>query len=479
MSEKKEKYGITLVYGLAVVMCAIVSFPILSQSVTGDEAFSIVLVRGSVWDIIKGSAADVHPPLYYLLLKLSTIIGGESILKYRIVTAVAFYINLLFIGATKIRKRWGKQSAVWYILWFGGAYYSFYVLMQIRMYTWGTLFATMAVLYLYEYYLEHQRKKLIICVLMTICAMYTHYYSLFVVFFAWVFYLFLVVIHGIKEKKTKLIWETLICGAIIVIGYLPWLGVMLKQTSTDKSYWTVYWRNLYSTPASIMQGSFPSIGMMLLVLAACVMIGQIKKEKLLIAYGSFICIMTELLGMLYSKIVTPIWAARYLYMSFGVFCLVLAACLGKKSFENKVLKLAKVILLGVLVMNIFSSVEAMRNEEVWTRKGYEWVDFIHNNVDKDATCFIGCLDDHKITFECYLPDREIYSFDTTDDGINDIIPKYLSEKQNNEKWLMIDSLMVLVSQEELVSFIENEGYDVNYVDTFWIKGKKILVYEII
>lgn len=477
MKKNKDTIHIIITYLIGLIVCATVSFTIDSLSLTLDEAFSVVLVRGNLTEIIKGTAADVHPPLYYLLLKLSSLIGGESILKYRIVTAVGFYLNILLLGATKIRKRWGFQTAIWYILWFGGAYYSFYVLMQVRMYTWGTFFATYAALALYEYAFESKKNRLVVSVIFTICAMYTHYYSLFVVFFAWLYYLGYTFVNMIKTKKSKPFLETLVCGVIITASFVPWLTTMFSQSGTDKSMFSFYWHECLMSPAIIMQNSIRGFGLMLFILSLMIVISAFRKRKSVIFPGFLVFFGTMTLGAVYSLAVSPIWAPRYLYMAFGVFSLVIAVCIGDLKKKDFLYNVTRIALLCVLFINIVFSVDYMRRDEVFLRKGYEWVDFTKENISENDLCLLGCLDEHWLTFEAYIPGTKKVCFDTTEEG-EDVLVNYISSDYDN-KWLIIDSCMIVTDMDKLEEVVRDNGYKLEYNDTYLIRGKILKVYKIL
>ena len=58
-------------YGLALIIAGVVALPVFSKSIIMDEAYSMLLVQGSIGEIISGTAIDVHPPLYYLILKVA------------------------------------------------------------------------------------------------------------------------------------------------------------------------------------------------------------------------------------------------------------------------------------------------------------------------------------------------------------------------------------------------------------------------
>ena len=58
------------VYIIGLVEIAVMLFTMVNGKVIWfDEAFSLQLAKLSVSDVIKYTASDVHPPLYYLILR--------------------------------------------------------------------------------------------------------------------------------------------------------------------------------------------------------------------------------------------------------------------------------------------------------------------------------------------------------------------------------------------------------------------------
>ncbi len=184
--------------------------------------------------MLRGTAADVHPPLYYLLMMaVKFFMGGkESLTAYRFLSLVGTWLNLLLVGATLVRKRWGVCSANVYILFFGLTYYTLEFSVMVRMYSWGTFFVTLSAVLALFYYEGERTKDIVLCGIVTLLAMYTHYYALLAVFILWLFLL----AGGIKKKA--LLKRILIAGTCIVIGYLPWLSAFYHQTRTVAEY---YW----------------------------------------------------------------------------------------------------------------------------------------------------------------------------------------------------------------------------------------------
>ncbi|MGW8145003.1 MAG: glycosyltransferase family 39 protein, partial [Anaerolineales bacterium] len=80
--------------GLIILLAAILRLWNLgSESAWIDEAYSITLARHSILDILKGTAADQHPPLYYLLLKF-WLLFGSGVTYARFLSVIIGVINV-------------------------------------------------------------------------------------------------------------------------------------------------------------------------------------------------------------------------------------------------------------------------------------------------------------------------------------------------------------------------------------------------
>jgi mannosyltransferase len=76
----------------------------VSKSIWRDEAFSILISQKSFTEIVKSSAADVSPPLFYILLKgWQQLVGKEAValrifpLIFSVATAALLYLVKPFI----------------------------------------------------------------------------------------------------------------------------------------------------------------------------------------------------------------------------------------------------------------------------------------------------------------------------------------------------------------------------------------------
>lgn len=80
---------------LVVVFSAVlIALAFQSSDIWVDETFSLGLARHSVKDLISLTAQDVHPPLYYLILKAGLAFKPNSVFLARIISVIPVIIIL-------------------------------------------------------------------------------------------------------------------------------------------------------------------------------------------------------------------------------------------------------------------------------------------------------------------------------------------------------------------------------------------------
>ncbi len=462
------------IYILAGVVCVMLSVPLFSHSIVLDEAYSIVFARGSLADIVRATAADVHPPLYYFLLWAVRVLFGESIVKYRIVTVFATYLNLFWLGASLIRRKWGNGTAVFYILWFGLTYCTFEKSMIIRMYPLGCLLVTAVVIYLFSLYESWRKKDYILSILLTIAAMYTHYFAVMAVFAAWA-----VLLACVCLKKRQYIWRVLGGGALIALGYLPWMGVVLSQTrKVTEGYWipSFNWTNWFKAPALLMESSLTGCGYALYVLVfALLLCACLRRNRdALITALVFAC--TMLIGALLSVCVAPIWEERYLYVAWGVLALAVALVLGPDcSVFSRISRSAAVLLL--CIVGAFSFITMYRgglNNDM----AREWTEFLEARVEAGDLIIADDDREHILVYQAYLPDnpvvmlREVVDMDDPEAG------RFLEDAAERPIWYAVNYVMQVEGVSSMEDVCVRHGLSMQSEGRFAIQSKDIEVFRI-
>ncbi len=196
-----------------------------------DEAYTVGMMNHSLLQGMKWATYDVHPHLYYVGLKLFTMVFGNSLYTMRIFSAIG---GILFatLGLSHIRKDFGKEIGFWFSFCAIFSASTLVYALQIRMYTWGAFFVTLAGIYAFRMYRNSARNKdrILFC-LCSVASAYIHYFALFAVCGINIVLLY----HNLKDKcPMKLWWQ----NAAIQIGlYIPGAVVFLIQALQEGGSW--------------------------------------------------------------------------------------------------------------------------------------------------------------------------------------------------------------------------------------------------
>ena len=221
------------VWGIILfIACVAYVIGISHESIWYDEAFSYTMAKHSPGDILKLTAYDNHPPLYYLLLGIVRVVLGGSEWALRLLSVVGA-VALVGLGVGPVRRIFGDKTALIYVavILFTPAILIY--AQEARMYTLAIFAVTASVLYGYLAVLQNRRADWVCFGLASLAAAYLHYYGLIAAFFTYLF-----VFVWILAKKREQLRAYLITGAAVVVGYLPWLGVLIQQTlDVDRGFW--------------------------------------------------------------------------------------------------------------------------------------------------------------------------------------------------------------------------------------------------
>ena len=126
---------------------------VLLQNGTGvdyDEAFTWdVVANNGLRGIISATAADVHPPLYYLICKLAFCVFGKSLKVLLWVSLVPVILGMI-MSSVFVNKNWGFSAAFLFNLIYGFAPFILHYNLNLRMYSWMDLFVLGVVFVTYE-----------------------------------------------------------------------------------------------------------------------------------------------------------------------------------------------------------------------------------------------------------------------------------------------------------------------------------------
>jgi hypothetical protein len=318
-----------LLYLYALVLFAMHFVRIFDNSFWGDEGFSIGLAQMNVFEMLQVTAADNHPPLYYLFTQLLYHLLGNHGYVYHLSALIPAVVVSTFASLT--------DTAIMFNV-------------EARMYSLGAFFVLAAYLALHNILHSGKTSDWVIFSVASLCAAYTHYYALISVAF---FYLALLSLLPQDKSSFKKILITY-CAAVVV--YLPWLLVLLPTFKRAAADW---WSTFIPSPINCIGFFFnPSWTVLIFGLAFLLYFtAQAKSsskwlfapDTIWLLAGLLSAAGTSAVGLIVSYAFRPLFLVRYLYPLTAVVYLVFGFLLSKVRWRTI---LSSILILGTLVCSL-------------------------------------------------------------------------------------------------------------------------------
>ncbi|MEN8904465.1 MAG: glycosyltransferase family 39 protein [Clostridiales bacterium] len=356
---KINSFGIKykVCYFIVILLCFIISFNgISTESLWYDESFSAAITDNTYEQIIQICADDYHPPLYFLLLKFTSTILGNSEFGLRFLSLIGLLLMAL-LGFGPVRRIFGVKTGLIYLIIISILPINISMAQETRMYTLAAFFVTGCMLYGYLLLLpEKQKIDIIFFSLFTVAASLSHYYALLAVAIINIIILFIAI--KCKNKiNIKLISVSII---ISILLYSPWIKYFIEQlTRVQDGYWisfpviyTIFTTIILPFSTKFEFYSLTVQGIMLILLIYIFIKSNIlnKKNKdkkyylFLISISVYLSVF--LLGIILSILVKPIFINRYLYPSIGLFSIGVSYCIASLKIKKEL-----IIIMSINMMN--------------------------------------------------------------------------------------------------------------------------------
>ena len=192
-----------------------------AQSLWYDEGNSARIAERSVPLIIAGAAGDIHPPLYYLLLKFWRVLFGEGEAALRSLSAVCGVFTVLLVQRTG-RLISGERAA-----WAAGvlaAVSPVYYGQEARMYALLALFAAMSMWALFHMFRAPRLMWMVLLAVATAGGLWTHYA-----------YPFVMIAQGfgvlvrLRRSNVRSLVHYVIANVAALASFAPWVPTALAQ----------------------------------------------------------------------------------------------------------------------------------------------------------------------------------------------------------------------------------------------------------
>jgi hypothetical protein len=347
----KYKFENYLGIGLSIVsiVLLLLVFCFLDVSFWSDEFFTFHFVLDLPFSLMwHNILIDVHPPLYYFisymvlnLLNLLNITYNE-IIVLKVVSIVPIIILLIF-GLTVLRRRFGWLFSGIFSLALISAPRIMHFSTEIRSYSWGILFLTLA--FFAAYLISENPNKIknyLLLSLFSLLSLYTHYGTFFTIFSIYIL-LFIFLLRNDKSiisiRSIKL-W--LMSMAISIVGFIVWVPVLLNQIKLGNADWFRFptinylydlFYCLFSASNSFTVVALLSLASFVILTVCCFYKRELKTNFL--SYGLILLLISIIVTLLIS-FVKPVWCYKSFWLMLGVIWLSFAFLLQKMYDDKKV-----------------------------------------------------------------------------------------------------------------------------------------------
>ncbi len=331
-----------------------------------DESTSWQLAVSSLADLIRSAAGDIHPPLYYLILKGWIGVFGDSLAGLRSLSVVSSMVAA-YLMFRLARRGLPYVVACAALFWFAVSPHAIFFSQEARMYaavTASVLGACLA----YRHWVDSgftSRIALAGYAVSVALSLYLHYLTALVVVAIWLHVVVLTVGRATRTSSAagarRVPWATwLLVHAAIVLAYLPWIGTAVAHVSRGQSWrqpvtlgqipryardllggllWGVYKPGFAGKAVGVLAASVIVAGLLRISMTA---IRSFEQER--DAFFALVALVPMFLGLALLPVTGHMDLSRYL--PFAVPLVLLAAARGLSSFRVRPVVIAGALLAG-------------------------------------------------------------------------------------------------------------------------------------
>lgn len=200
------------------------------RGIAYDDAFSVFLAEQDLAGIVKGTAADTMPPLYYFLLHY-WMKPGSQLYQMRLL-GVVLSLGSVLVLCHLITVLFGKRAGFWAALFAGISPLQIYHAQELRMYSLLGLCLLGYALFFYRIWKKGAGWRdwagFVIC---AVLAMYTHNLAVFTLIVPNFFLL--------VRRELRLFKKIMIAQLVIGLLFIPWLLLLPGQIAKiQEAFWT-------------------------------------------------------------------------------------------------------------------------------------------------------------------------------------------------------------------------------------------------
>ncbi|MDR2830667.1 MAG: glycosyltransferase family 39 protein [Methanobrevibacter sp.] len=441
----KNIIGVFLAYFSIFLLIILLRFGINQAFFSQDEQYTFYLVSLSFKDIIYITATDVHPPLYYCLLKLFLMVFPFDVILAKLFSVIPLILLICF-SFMKIRKDSDWLTTGIFIFSLVTMSKILYYSLQVRMYSWAMFFVFLSFYYFYKIIKKSTKKNWIIFTIFSLLSAYTHYYGAIAICF-----LFLFLLVHVVFKNRKFFKNWVLSSIVTLLIYCPWIYFFSMSKYLTSSEWGVpSFENVLDVVGFIFSPitdvfnhrnlDIYGIGLFIVIMVLFLFLSyqDVKKRMkgncpnfldspindMIVIYGFGCFIGVLFFGLIFSFLVKPMFDARYLFVVLVCFWLSFSILLSKSYKYKMIFVPIFIIVLFSGVVNSVYFVDCKNYEEM---TDLQFKNAIGNLTRNDTVVYLGpsfMVDKFKFSFHLEN-DFILYSNDTSISSVKENVQVYV------------------------------------------------------
>lgn len=367
---------------LYVILCSLN----INSSIWFDESYSAYLIRGNFADIWSMTAIDVHPPLFYFLLKLWSLIAGTSVVALRSMSVFFGVVSIVLLFRL-LRHHFSLTTAIVGSFFFTLSPMFVRYGQEMRMYTVVialVIAATDLMLRALETKDPRKSRRFWLFYTITIAlGMWTHYFTAL----AWIAQLIYILYRQriFQKGGLKTFWQDkirrntlLITYGLAVACFLPWLPFFFQQSAAVQAGFWIGPVNLealanflseslfYIAPLELNNWLLPlTVALLSLIIFLCLQVFKSCDQKSrtnLLAIFALVIIPPIVLILLSLPPLSPVYMTRYMIFSLALVWVFFGAIISFTLLQPKLQKSALITALLLVICGIIGIINVTNRE---------------------------------------------------------------------------------------------------------------------
>lgn len=338
--KNKKTIFLFLIFLILLVITAYEISILTDMALWHDEAFSGLLPQYNLKEMMYRIGLDVHPPLYYLLLKGWVMILGNTLFTLRLFSV--FFAVLTVIVLYLFLKEVFKDQKLALFSSILLAFNSFFIqfVIEARMFTLGIFLVVLSSFFLLKALKNKKWSWWLLYAFSVSAGLYTHYYIFFSILAQGLFLVFWLFgeakfnfANWLKNRNFQLGLASYI---LVVISYLPWLKAFLSQMGqVQESYWIppINPRSIPCTFFKMTTGGdidalrFWYVLALLMVVIIIAITFALKKFKMPAKWLVFLLLIIPFLGATAFSFKTSIYLDRYFIFALPFYLILMGGAI--------------------------------------------------------------------------------------------------------------------------------------------------------